>query len=82
MVPCTLDGSYAAASVTINAGRELIGGAGFLQIRDGWTNNGTFTSGTSTVTFTTATGTAQINGLPTAFYNLTLEDSAMPTRWL
>ncbi len=69
---CTLDASFSAASVTINATRELIGGGGFLQIRDGWTNNGTFTAGTSTVTFTTSTGNAQISGLPTAFHNLTL----------
>jgi hypothetical protein len=77
---CTLDGAYVVGSLTINAGATLNGGSGFLSIRDGWTNNGTFAAGTGTVAFTTANVNAGINGLATQFNTLLLNRSGVANR--
>ncbi len=79
---CTLDGPYAVGSLTINAGATFNGGSGFLSIRDGWTNNGTFTAGTGTVAFTTANVNAGINGLATRFNTLILNRAGLANRIL
>ncbi|HEX8530277.1 MAG TPA: hypothetical protein VF646_09650, partial [Cytophagales bacterium] len=77
---CTLDGAYVVGSLTINAGATLNGGSGFLSVRDGWTNNGTFTAGTGTVAFTAANVNAAINGLATQFNTLLLNRSDIANR--
>jgi hypothetical protein len=60
-------------SVTIESGATVtMGAGGTMYVLDDWTNNGTFNSGTSTVSFNGTAVTQSITG-NTTFYNLTLQ---------
>src|SRR5439155_20185264 len=52
---CSGAGLFATGDITINAGATFDGGSLFQQITGNWTNNGTFTTGTSTVEFQSGT---------------------------
>ncbi len=61
-----------AKNITIDASATLtISGAYTLAVSGNWTNNGTFTPGTSTVNFNLASGTQTVNNGTSQFYKLT-----------
>ncbi|MGB4848502.1 MAG: hypothetical protein WBP41_11320, partial [Saprospiraceae bacterium] len=61
-----------AQSITIDASATLtISGAYTLAVSGNWTNNGTFTPGTSIVNFNLASGTQTVNNGTSQFYKLT-----------
>lgn len=57
-------------SISITSTGVLAGSTGTITLAGSWTNNGTFTAGTSTVTLNSGT-TAVVTGT-TTFYNLTI----------
>ncbi len=59
----------------IGASGTLLANASTLTVTGSWSNAGTFTAGTSTVTMNGAT-TASVGGGPTTFYNLTISHTA------
>lgn len=63
-----------AAGVTINAGGNVDGGTGTLNVSGDWSNGGSFVPGTGTVAFGDActSGPVSFTG-PTTFHNLTLD---------
>jgi len=64
-------------SVTINASTTYAAGGLAMSIATDWTNNGTFTPGTNTVTFNgTSTLTTGGNGAGKAFYNVILNGTS------
>lgn len=71
--------SIGTATVTVNTvyiepSATVTGGSGTLDVKGDFTNNGTFTAGTGTVSFT-GTSAQQVTGA-TTFYNLTENNSA------
>ena len=66
--------TVAAKAVYIEPSATVTGGTGTLDVKGDFTNNGTFTAGTGTVSFTGTTA-QQITGA-TTFYNLTENNSA------
>ncbi|MBK9985105.1 MAG: hypothetical protein IPP15_22570 [Saprospiraceae bacterium] len=61
-----------AQNITIDASATLtISGAYTLTVSGNWTNNGTFTPGTSIVNFNLASGTQTVNNGTSQFYKLT-----------
>ena len=67
-------GTVAAKAVYIEPSATVTGGSGTLDVKGNFTNNGTFTAGTGTVSFSGTTA-QQITGA-TTFYNLTENNSA------
>ncbi len=67
--------SLSAGSIDIESGGTLVGHASTITIGGNWTNNGNFTTGTSTVVLNSTT-TALISGTSTTFYNLSILPSA------
>ncbi|HOE05765.1 MAG TPA: T9SS type A sorting domain-containing protein, partial [Bacteroidales bacterium] len=61
-------------NITINSGKSLTAPGGNMNVSGNWTNNGTFTPGTETVTFN---GTTAISGSTAShnFYNITINNS-------
>ena len=72
--PSIGSGTVAAKAVFIESSATVTGGSGTLEVKGDFTNNGTFTAGTGTVSFTGTTA-QQITGA-TTFYNLTENNSA------
>jgi hypothetical protein len=71
--------SIGTATVTVNTvyiepSATVTGGSGTLDVKGDFTNNGTFTAGTGTVSFT-GTAAQQVTGA-TSFYNLTQNNAA------
>lgn len=66
--------NISVAGVTIGASGTIDGGSATITNSSGWSNSGTFTSGTSTVLFNTAS-TITISGT-TSFNNLTITHTA------
>jgi hypothetical protein len=67
-------GTVAVNAVYIEPSATVTGGSGSLDVKGNFTNNGTFTAGTGTVSFT-GTAAQQITGA-TSFYNLTQNNTA------
>jgi hypothetical protein len=73
----TVVGTWMVNDISINAGATLTGSTGEIRVHGNWINEGTFTSGTSTVVFKGqsaqtigfATGASQ-----TSFFNLTIDN--------
>ncbi len=66
-----------ARNITINSGATLtITGSNGLGVSGNWTNNGTFTGTTSTVTFTGAAAQIMAGSAATLFGNLTINKTA------
>ena len=66
-------GTVSAKAVYIEPSATVTGGSGSLDVKGNFTNNGTFTAGTGTVSFSGTTA-QQITGA-TTFYNLTENNS-------
>lgn len=67
-----VDGNF-----TISTNGTFSGSSSASQTFAGnWTNSGTFTANTSTITLDGASGTKTLTGGSSAFYNLTINDSA------
>ncbi len=70
----TVSGSNYALSIgllTIASGSTLTANASAITVGDNYSNAGTFTAGTSTVTFNKSSGTQTLNSGSSSFYNLT-----------
>lgn len=75
----TLNVAGSCLSLTINSGATLNAGAQTLTVNGNWTNNGTFTAGTSNVIFG-GTATATVGGTAaTSFYKVTVTKGALAT---
>jgi hypothetical protein len=66
--------ALSAGSISIASTGTILGNSGNITLAESWTNNGTFTAGTSTVTLNSGT-TAVVTGT-TTFYNLTITHTA------
>ncbi len=64
-------GTLTITNELTNEGDIVISGNGSIDVGDSWTNNGTFTPGTSTVTFTSAENVTISGGV--RFYNLEID---------
>lgn len=74
-----ISSSAVCRSVTINESAQVtINGSNTLAIYGNFNNNGTLVTDLSTVTFT-GSSTQTIKGLPTNFYNLTINNSSPNT---
>jgi hypothetical protein len=67
-------GTVAVNAVYIEPSATVTGGSGSLDVKGDFTNNGTFTAGTGTVSFT-GSAAQQLTGA-TTFYNLTENNAA------
>ncbi len=76
MRPSATDYDLSTGTLTISAGGtlDLTSASSAITVAGSWTNNGTFTQGTSTVTMNGAT-TAVVTGT-TTFYNFTITHSS------
>jgi hypothetical protein len=72
--PTISSGNLIAKNVTIAPASTFTMNSGTLDVKGDFTNNGTFTAGTGTVSFT-GTAAQQLTGA-TTFYNLTMNNSA------
>jgi hypothetical protein len=67
-------GTVTVNTVYIEPSATVTGGSGTIDVKGDFTNNGTFTAGTGTVSFT-GTAAQQVTGT-TSFYNLTQNNSS------
>ncbi|MBI5359736.1 MAG: hypothetical protein HZA48_04045 [Planctomycetes bacterium] len=70
----TAGGAIAAVDLTVNNSSVFIGGGNTITINGKWTNNGTFTSQTSNVTFAGAASTIEGTAV-TTFNNLSVTNT-------
>jgi hypothetical protein len=70
----TINGNWLTQSMAINNGGTLTGGSGNLFVHENFVNDGTFTSGTSTVTFKGQTAQSVLGSVSSAFNNVTIDN--------
>jgi hypothetical protein len=72
-------GDISVLSVTIAPGGKLIAGSGLIQVAGNWSNNGTFTAGTSRVEFIDGGPSLATLSGSTTFYDLSFISSTGKT---